>query len=220
MTATQHRLHATVSKEFVRKLAAAKDALSHSLPGADEAAILEAGLDLILERAAKRKGLVKRPRKTPSAAAVARVGSRKAPPGGARPGAGVESGSLDDGAGEVREEEAGAGRGEGAGSATVPESRHIPAAVQREVWIRDGGRCAWPTADGGVCGSTYRLQFDHVVPVAKGGRSTVSNVRTLCSMHNGRSARNVFGNAWMDRYTRGAGRRGAAPAPTRSVPPS
>src|SRR5574341_251917 len=119
LTASLHRLHATVSKEFMRKLAAAKDALSHSHPGADEAAILEAGLDLLIERAAKRKGQVKRPRK---------------------------------------------GGGEGARSPSGSESRHIPADVKRQVWLRDGGRCVWPTADGSVCGSTCRVQYDHIVP--------------------------------------------------------
>ena len=136
LTATQHRLHATVSKEFVRKLAAAKDALSHSLPGADEAAILEAGLDLILERAAKRKGLVKRPRKAPSAVVVEGDASRNAPPAGnvrVGEGTGVGVGSLPV-AGEVCVEEVAVKPGEGA--AAEPE-RYIPAAVQRQVWVRD-----------------------------------------------------------------------------------
>ena len=58
LTADLRRLHVTVSKRFTEKLDAARDALSHSHPGADVEAILEAGLDLLLERAAKRKGLV------------------------------------------------------------------------------------------------------------------------------------------------------------------
>src|SRR5574341_2572332 len=148
LTASLHRLHATVSKEFMRKLAAAKDALSHSHPGADEAAILEAGLDLILERAAKRKGLVKRPRNEGKARRKALQSS------------------------------------EGARSPSGSESRHIPADVKRQVWLRDGGRCVWPTADGSVCGSTCRVQYDHIVPVARGGKSTVGNIRLACALHN------------------------------------
>ena len=65
LTADLRRLHVTVSKRFMEKLEAARDALSHSHPGADVEAILEAGLDLLIERAAKRKGLVKRPRPAP-----------------------------------------------------------------------------------------------------------------------------------------------------------
>jgi hypothetical protein len=62
------RFHATVSRRFLAKLAAAKDALSHAKPGATEQEILEAGLDLLLAAHAKRKGLVERPRKEPPAA--------------------------------------------------------------------------------------------------------------------------------------------------------
>src|SRR5574341_2253708 len=80
LTADLRRLHVTVSKRFMQKLEAARDALSHSHPGADVEAILEAGLDLVIERAAKRRGLVKRPRT-----------ATKAPsPGLSRPGGGGE----------------------------------------------------------------------------------------------------------------------------------
>jgi hypothetical protein len=59
------RLHVTVSRRFLAKLEAAKDALSHAKPGATAEEILEAGLDLLLARDAKRKGLVEKPRKAP-----------------------------------------------------------------------------------------------------------------------------------------------------------
>jgi hypothetical protein len=56
-------MHLTVSKRFEGKVAAAKDALSHAKPGASTEEILEAALDLLLERSAKRKGIVEKPRK-------------------------------------------------------------------------------------------------------------------------------------------------------------
>ncbi len=65
LTAEQSRVHFTASREFLKKLDAARDALSHSHPNAGIEEILEAGLDLLLERHAKRKGLVKRPRAVP-----------------------------------------------------------------------------------------------------------------------------------------------------------
>jgi hypothetical protein len=148
-TAEQSRIHLTVSRAFLRKLEAARDALSHSHPGASEDEILEAGLDLLLERSAKRKGLVQKPRKEP-------------PP------------STTD---------------------------HVPAHVRRAVVQRDEGRCQWPLEGGGICGSTHRVQLDHVVPCAKGGPSTIENLRCLCRRHNERAARHAFGDAWMDRYT-------------------
>ena len=58
LTASQARLHMTVSPEFLEKLEAARLALSHSLPGASAEDVLSAGLDLLLQRDAKRKGLV------------------------------------------------------------------------------------------------------------------------------------------------------------------
>ncbi|HET7824854.1 MAG TPA: HNH endonuclease [Anaeromyxobacter sp.] len=61
LTADLRRLHVTVSRAFLAKLAAARDALSHSHPGASDEDILCAGLDLLLARGAKRKGLVERP---------------------------------------------------------------------------------------------------------------------------------------------------------------
>jgi hypothetical protein len=73
LTADLRRYHLTVSKRFLAKLEAARDALSHAKPGATPEEILEAGLDLLLAKDAKRKGLVARPRKTPPPSSTDRV---------------------------------------------------------------------------------------------------------------------------------------------------
>ena len=78
----------------------------------------------------------------------------------------------------------------------------VPAKVKREVWARDGGKCQWKLDSGGVCGSTTRLEVDHVVPRGKGGPSTVSNCRILCQAHNLEAARQIYGDAHMDLFTR------------------
>jgi len=63
--------------------------------------------------------------------------------------------------------------------------RYVPAWVKRAVWERDGGRCAWRFDDGTLCGSKDWLEYDHVRPFAKGGRSdSPRNVRLLCRLHN------------------------------------
>jgi hypothetical protein len=90
---------------------------------------------------------------------------------------------------------------------------HIRARVRREVWRRDGGRCQWKLANGEICGCTRHLQLDHVKPLALGGTSTVDNVRILCRSHNLEAARLVLGDAWMDRYTGGGGRRRGSEPP-------
>jgi len=78
---------------------------------------------------------------------------------------------------------------------------HIPAAVRREVWSRDEGKCTWPLDSGGTCGSTLRLEIDHVVPRARGGPSTIDNCRLTCRVHNQLAARQVYGDDWMDQFT-------------------
>jgi hypothetical protein len=62
-------------------------------------------------------------------------------------------------------------------------SRHIPAAVKRAVWDRDGGQCAFPS-ERGRCAETGFLEFHHVLPYAKGGTATVDNVELRCRAHN------------------------------------
>jgi hypothetical protein len=86
--------------------------------------------------------------------------------------------------------------------------RHVPASVRREVWRRDGGRCTFTSDEGHRCGTTRGLQYDHVVPVARGGESSVDNVRLLCRAHNQYEADRVFGAAFM------AGRRSGTPGAT------
>jgi 5-methylcytosine-specific restriction endonuclease McrA len=49
----------------------------------------------------------------------------------------------------------------------------IPKEVRRAVFERDGGRCA-------ECGENFDLQYDHIIPVAHGGASTVENLQLLC----------------------------------------
>lgn len=75
----------------------------------------------------------------------------------------------------------------------------IPAQVRREVWLRDGGRCTWKAPDGRICGSRFKLEFDHVRPVARGGASTVDNVRVLCKQHNLLHAEQTFGQEHLAR---------------------
>ena len=69
-----------------------------------------------------------------------------------------------------------------AGRAT---GRAIPAAVKREVWRRDRGRCRYvDRASGRRCGSQHLLQIDHVVPYGCGGGAEPNNLRLLCAAHH------------------------------------
>ncbi|ABS27100.1 HNH endonuclease [Anaeromyxobacter sp. Fw109-5] len=76
----------------------------------------------------------------------------------------------------------------------------IPAEVKREVWRRAGGQCEWRFESGERCDCRRRLEYDHIEPLALGGASTMDNVRLACRPHNLLAARQVFGDAVMDRY--------------------
>jgi 5-methylcytosine-specific restriction endonuclease McrA len=78
--------------------------------------------------------------------------------------------------------------------------RYVPAAVKRAVWERDQGRCTWPMGDGEVCGSTHRLEFDHDLEVALGGKPTIGNVRLLCKTHNLMKAEQHLGRSFMAKF--------------------
>jgi 5-methylcytosine-specific restriction endonuclease McrA len=60
----------------------------------------------------------------------------------------------------------------------------IPEAVRNEVWRRDEGRCV-------DCGSRERLEFDHIIPVSKGGSNTARNLELRCEGCNRRKAARI-----------------------------
>jgi len=57
------------------------------------------------------------------------------------------------------------------------ERKRIPEAVRINVWRRDQGKCA-------RCGSRENLEYDHIVPVSKGGSNTERNIELLCQNCN------------------------------------
>lgn len=76
--------------------------------------------------------------------------------------------------------------------AEASRSRHIPAAVRRAVWKRDGGRCAFKGANG-RCTETGFLEFHHVVAYAGGGETSIANVELRCRAHNAYESGQEFG---------------------------
>ena len=66
-----------------------------------------------------------------------------------------------------------------------PPRLHIPAAVRRHVWLRDGARCCYrDPLSGRRCTSSHLLQIDHLLPVAEGGGPEPSNLNLLCATHH------------------------------------
>lgn len=55
--------------------------------------------------------------------------------------------------------------------------RYVSPVVKLAVWRRDHGKCI-------ECGSKEKLEYDHIVPVSKGGSNTEINIQLLCEKCN------------------------------------
>jgi len=62
------------------------------------------------------------------------------------------------------------------------DRKPIPDEVKMFVWNRDNGKCV-------KCGSKESLEYDHIIPISKGGSNTERNIQLLCEKCN-RSKRN------------------------------
>jgi hypothetical protein len=99
--------------------------------------------------------------------------------------------------------------------------RCIPAHVRQAVWGRDQGRCTFLSASGKRCTARRFLEFDHIDPVARGGKATVDGMRLRCRAHNQYEAERVFGTGFMRRKREDARieaeRRGRAKEQTQDI---
>lgn len=66
-----------------------------------------------------------------------------------------------------------------AGMESLPSAQRerIPERTRMFVWRRDGGKCV-------RCGGRDGIEFDHIVPVSKGGGNTARNIELLCESCN------------------------------------
>jgi hypothetical protein len=67
---------------------------------------------------------------------------------------------------------------------TDGHDRYVPPAVKLAVWRRDQGKCV-------TCGSNERLEYDHIIPITKGGSNTERNVQLLCEKCNRAKAASI-----------------------------
>lgn len=61
----------------------------------------------------------------------------------------------------------------------------IPTEVKISVWKRDKECCV-------TCGSRNNLEFDHIIPVSKGGSNTIRNIQILCRECNRRKSSKIM----------------------------
>lgn len=64
-------------------------------------------------------------------------------------------------------------------------SRYIPFNVRIKVWLRDGGKCT-------RCRAENDLEFDHIIPISKGGSNTENNIELLCKSCNRRKSDKIL----------------------------
>jgi hypothetical protein len=180
----------TVGSQFMAELEAVKSALSHRVPSGSLEALLRECFRITLDTCSRRRHGVGSGRQR------ARAGGKKPAVEYERPetvGPTEPFGTV----GQASESTEGHHA-----TARAARGRYLPVAVRREVWERDGGRCAFVGSNGRRCGSRHRLEFHHRKPFAVGGEATAGNLTLRCAQHNQYEARLDFGDEQMDRFAR------------------
>ncbi|MFI1919942.1 TerD family protein [Nocardia sp. NPDC020380] len=57
------------------------------------------------------------------------------------------------------------------------DTRTIGQDIKAQVWQRDGGKCV-------ECGDSHYLEFDHIIPLSRGGATSAANLQILCRACN------------------------------------
>jgi 5-methylcytosine-specific restriction endonuclease McrA len=84
------------------------------------------------------------------------------------------------------------------------KTRAIPARVRREVFERDAGQCRFVDCEGRRCESTWKVEFHHRVPYARGGSHSADNIQLRCRAHNQYEAELEYGELFIVRRRRSA----------------
>ena len=161
----RYKVQFTASAELRDKLERLRALMRPSVPDGDLAAIVEQAVTEKLERLESRRfGRTK----TPGKALPVRNTSLS------------ESGTFP-AAGEGLPS---AGRRSPPTRSGSRATRHIPAAVRRAVYERDGGRCRYVDGQDRRCTARGALEFHHRHPFGHGGDHSVENISLACRAHN------------------------------------
>ena len=83
-------------------------------------------------------------------------------------------------------------------------SRHIPADLRDEIFVKDHAQCIYVSPNGVRCCAHQQLEVDHIVPFAAGGKTVLSNLRLRCKQHNLLAAEQFFGREKIEHFRREA----------------
>ena len=78
------------------------------------------------------------------------------------------------------------------------ETRHVPVALRRQVYERDGGQCTYVDPEGRRCEARGFLEIDHTDGFARTREHRADTLRLLCKPHNQHAADRLYGKGFMD----------------------
>jgi hypothetical protein len=203
----QYRMQFSTTEEHVQLVERAKSLLAHCAPGKSLGELHLQAMKLLVQALEKQKFAVTiRPRGQPS---TPRSETRDEAPetrdeapqtrDGA-PETRDDSPQTRDDSPQTRDEIEVKNVGVERGPEPVRRSRHVPAALRRTVFERDGGRCTYVDERGERCRETHGLQLHHRHPFGKLGPHTTTNLTLHCPAHNSLAAERDFGTEHMARH--------------------
>ena len=202
LSSRSYRVVFTASERMKQKIERARELLSHVIPSADLPAIIERALDQLIQREEQRRYAVHTKTTGSHRAANTRPVESQDPDPTHRAAASAPE-APEPQTPEQHLHSPCQNHSPSPGESQDPDprsrmgvrqrSRHVPAAVRRAVFTRDGGQCTFVDPSGRRCEQRLFLEFDHGEAFAVGGPTTVDNLRLRCRAHNAREAEKLFG---------------------------
>jgi hypothetical protein len=210
----RYRVEFTASEAYVELLEEARNLLQHQVPTRDIAKVHELAMAAFVEMLRKRrKGGPAYSRacksERPGPAQKKTIDERSAPermidtkicpsrPGAASIGSAPEWMTRLSASRGVRT--SGKAATTERARASTARNRHVPAAERCAIWQRDEGRCTFTDDKGRRCEEQAGLEIHHEHPFARGGPTTVENLRLMCRAHNALFAERDFGREFVER---------------------
>jgi 5-methylcytosine-specific restriction endonuclease McrA len=192
LTPTRYRIQFTASAEPREKLERLRGLMRTSVPDGDLAAVIELAVTEKLERLEARR--------------FGRTKAERGLPAGNGAFAAAAAGPLPRSQSSTSKGDVPALRGSDSSTPAAARrpvtSRHIPAAVRRAVYARDGGQCCYVDAQGQRCTAREGLEFHHRHPFGYGGGCAVGGISLLCRAHNRHLAEADYGRETIARHRR------------------